>query len=362
MPVGGEQRTIRMQPESAAQPAATGPLRARDVMTAEVTSVGPDEPTRKIAQLLLDKGISAVPVVNSDGTPIGMVSEGDLIGRSETERLARHDWWLSLITQDPPPDADLQARWQATDRTAWDVMTAPLVTVAEDTGVEQIAQLFTIHHIKRVPVLRDGRIVGIVSRADLLRVVAAGGQLHAMPSDKASPPGFLGSLFGEYHRPAWQVVPVASPAEPPPKPSADRLAADDFRHLVEDFQHGEVEHKDEAHRAAARQRQERTKELIDAHAFDEGWRQMLHRARVAAESGQTEYMLLQFPSQLCIDGGRAINVAEHGWPAMLRGEPAEIYLRWERELKPHGFTLSARVLDFPGGKPGDIGLVLTWGD
>ncbi len=351
-----------MQPESAGQHVAAGPLRARDLMTAKIISVGPDEPTCKVAQRLLENSISAVPVVNSDGTPIGMVSEGDLIGRSEPERLARSDWWLSLISGVQPSDDDLQTRLQATDRTAWDVMTAPLVTVAEDTPVEQIAQLLIIHHIKRVPVLRDGRIVGIVSRADLLRVAAAGAPLHTIAKPKASHSGFLGSLFGEYHRPAWQVVPIASPGGTPSKPSADRLAADDFRHLVEDFQHGEVQHQDEARRAAARQRQERTAALIDAHVLDDGWRQMLHRARVAAEHGQTELMLLQFPSQLCIDSGRAINVAEHGWPAMLRGEPAEIYLRWERELKPHGFGLSARVLDFPGGKPGDIGLVLTWGD
>ncbi len=351
-----------MERESAGQTEPTAPVRARDVMTAKVISVGPDEPTRKIARLLLDNGISAVPVVNSDGTPIGIVSEGDLIGRGDMERLARQDWWLALITGQQALDDDLQARLQATDRTARDVMTSPLVTVAEDTVIDQIAQLLTIHHIKRVPVLHDTRIVGIVSRADLLRVVAAGGQLHAVPRDKAKHPGFLRSLFGEYHRPAWQVVPVASPVEPQPKPSGTRLAADDFRHLVEDFQQGEAQHQDETRRAAAQQRQQRAKELIDAHIFDEGWRQALHRARVAAESGQTEYMLLQFPSQLCIDGGRAINVAEHDWPTTLRGEPAELYLRWERELKPHGFALSARVLDFPDGKPGDIGLALTWGE
>jgi CBS domain-containing protein len=351
-----------MQSEPTDRPAATGKRCARDVMTAKVISVGPDQPTRKIAQLLLDHGISAVPVVNSDGTPIGMVSEGDLIGRNEPERLARHDWWLSFFTHDQKLHDDLKARMQATDRTAWDVMTAPVVTVAEDTEIGQIAQLLTIHHIKRVPVLHDGAIVGIVSRADLLRAVADGGVPPATHEAKTKHPGFLSSLFGEYHRPAWQVVPVASPDQLHPEPRADRLAADDFRHLVEDFQHGEVENKDTARRAAAQQRQARSRELIDAHAFDEGWRQMLHRARVAAENGQTEHMLLQFPSLLCIDGGRAINAAEHGWPAMLRGEPAEIYLRWERELKPHGFALSARVLDFPDGKPGDIGLVLTWGE
>jgi hypothetical protein len=89
---------------------------------------------------------------------------------------------------------------------------------------------------------------------------------------------------------------------------------------------------------------------------------MLHNARHAAASGERDYLVLTFPSQVCIDGGRAINIAEHDWPGTLRGEAAEIYLRWERELKPQGFTLSARILSFPDGKPGDIGLFIGWGD
>ena len=71
-------------------------------------------------------------------------------------------------------------------------------------------------------------------------------------------------------------------------------------------------------------------------------------------------MLLRFPKQLCRDGGRAIGMREPDWPATLRGQAAEIYLRWMRELKPRGFHLAARVLEFPGGMPGDIGLFLIW--
>ena len=88
----------------------------------------------------------------------------------------------------------------------------------------------------------------------------------------------------------------------------------------------------------------------------------MHLACEAAESGQKNSCCCAFPNQLCIDGGRAINVAEHDWPATLRGRPAEIYLRWERDLKPRGFGLLARVLEFPSGKPGDIGLFLLWGE
>ena len=209
------------------------------------------------------------------------------------------------------------------------------------------------------PVLRDGRLVGIVSRADLLRAVAESPARDAAPEAEKKH-GFLLSLFGEYHRPAWERVPVHAQSEARPEPDETRLGADDFHHLVEDHQHDEAHHRDAARQAAAKQRRQRAKDLIDQHVSDPAWLQLLHRAREAAEAGQEEALLLQFPSQLCIDGGRAINVAQADWPASLRGEAAELFLRWERDLKPKGFRLSARVVDFPDGKPGDIGLFLGW--
>ena len=353
-----------MDHETTGEAATTGPLTARDVMTTTVVTTEPDTSVRMIARLLLDHGISAVPVVNPDGVPIGMVSEGDLIGREEPDRLARRDWWLAVLNGSQPLDDDFRARLDAKDRAARDVMAAPLVTVSEDTAVSDIARLLAIYHIKRVPVVKDGRLAGIVSRADLLRAVAADRSSDAEPA-KAGHDGFLRSLFPPYHRPAWEVVPAAAPTEPAAaaaKPPEARLEAGDFRHLVADFHGGEVRHRDELRRAAAQQRRTRTRELIDEHVFDPAWRRILHLARTAAEAGQTECMILRFPNQLCIDAGRAINVAEAGWPATLRGEAAELYLRWERDLKPRGFTLSAHVLEFPDGKLGDIGLFLVWGD
>ena len=328
-------------------------------MTAKVITVGPEDSTRDVAQLLLDNQISAVPVVNGDGTPIGMVSEGDLIGRDETERLARRDWWLAVMTGKQLFDVSFQNQVSAAGRTAGDVMSAPLVTVSETTGVSEIARLLTIHHVKRVPVMREGRIVGIVSRANLLRVIADDHQ-NGAASPKEAHHGFLESMFGEYHRPAWQIVPVSAPAREQPKPKETGLGADSFRQLVADFQSGEARHRVETRDAAAGQRRERVKILSDAHVSDDTWREMLRHAQTMAENGQKEDMVLRFPNQLCIDGGRAINVHEDGWTSTLRGEAAEICLRWERELKPRGFTLSARVLEFPDGKPGDIGLFLVW--
>lgn len=89
---------------------------------------------------------------------------------------------------------------------------------------------------------------------------------------------------------------------------------------------------------------------------------MLHEARLAAEHGQKEFLLFRFPATLCSDRGRAVNAPEPDWPATLRGEAAEMYLRWERDLKPRGFPLRARVLDFPDGMPGDIGLFISWAE
>jgi CBS domain-containing protein len=345
-----------MEPENSA---AGRSLRAHDIMTAKVITVGPDEPARDVARLLLDNGISAVPVINSDGTPIGMVSEGDLIGRTEQERLSRHDWWLTAMSGNPPLDDDFLTRLGAAGRSAGDVMSAPIVTVGEQAEVSDIARLLAIHHIKRVPVVRDGLIAGIVSRADLLRVVAAGRQSGA-PLPKAVQPGFLAGLFGGSHHPALATATADAGTNETPK--HDRLTGDDFRHLEADFHTGEVRHHDEGRRAAAIHRQELTKELIDQHVFDDAWRDILHSAQTAAENGQKQALLLRFPSPVCIDGGRAINVPLAEWPATLRGEPAEIYLRWERDLKHNGFTLSAHVLDFPDGKPGDVGLFLVWGE
>ncbi len=87
------------------------------------------------------------------------------------------------------------------------------------------------------------------------------------------------------------------------------------------------------------------------------------QAAKAAEHGEKQYLLLRFPSDVCTDDSRAINNPPNpAWPQTLRGEAADIYNRWHTALRPLGFDLSAQVLDFPGGKPGDVGLFLRWGE
>jgi CBS domain-containing protein len=339
-------------------------MKARDVMTSAVVSVSRETPTSEIAKILRDHAISAMPVVDEAGAPIGMVSEGDLIGRDESERQARLDWWLTLLAEGERLSEDFLAGLRASECRAGDIMSAPVITVGEEIDITEIARLLTTHNIKRVPVLRDSRIVGIVSRADLVHALAAG------PTERTEPNGGHGSglLAGavaqrdrrfRHHQPtAEQSRPVGAPAEP----DDTRLMAADFRRLASDHKGQEAKHRQEQRRAAAEERRHRVAALIDHHITEESWRGLVHRARLAAERGEKEFMLLRFPSQLCSDGGRAVNAGEPHWPTTLRGEAAEIYLYWERNLKLHGFRLAASVLDFPGGMPGDVGLSLTWGE
>ena len=148
-------------------------MNARDIMSKPVVSVLPETPTREIARLLVEKGISAVPVVDGNGAPIGMVSEGDLI---RPERAAREAWrqsWLEIFAEGEPLAPELISWLQSQNHTARAVMSAPVITVSEDTELSEIARMLVTHRIKRVPVVRDGRVTGIVARDDVLRALAS---------------------------------------------------------------------------------------------------------------------------------------------------------------------------------------------
>src|SRR5215213_1221626 len=143
-------------------------LTAADVMTTDVVTVAPDTPVRDVAELLYTRHISGVPVVEHDRV-IGIVSEGDLIGHVAAVGEPRRSWWLSLFS-----DESLSARDYAKThgRTARDVMTASVITVDETATLAQIAKTLERHRIKRVPVVRNGRLVGIVTRGNLLQGLA----------------------------------------------------------------------------------------------------------------------------------------------------------------------------------------------
>lgn len=142
---------------------------ARDIMTKDVVTVEPQTSVQAIAELLLKHRISAVPVVNQSGAMIGIVSEDDLMRRLEDVDQNR-SWWLSLFSSRYHDAADfVKARGQH----AGDLATQPVVTLDEDTSINEIARLLERHNVKRAPVLRDGKLVGIVTRGDLMRTLAA---------------------------------------------------------------------------------------------------------------------------------------------------------------------------------------------
>jgi CBS domain-containing protein len=147
-------------------------MQARDVMTKDVAAVSSDTPTREVARLMTARRISAVPVLAAGGEAVGMVSEGDLIGRNAAQRAARREWWLEMLAEGTTLSPTFRQFVEAGDRPVREVMTTPVVTVSEDTELGEIAELLEAHSIKRVPVVRGGRVVGIVSRADLLRALA----------------------------------------------------------------------------------------------------------------------------------------------------------------------------------------------
>lgn len=336
-------------------------MEAKELMTTDVITVSPDTHVDQIARILLDHKISAVPVIDSSGAPIGMVSEGDLIGRSDTERDARRDWWLDILAKDELPNPETLTALHPSQNVAKTVMATPVITVTESTDAAEIARLLAAHRIKRVPVVRDGHVVGIVSRADLLQAL----EPTKAPDSPAKPTGWFSEVLNGIDRHFLHPVhrPSGSQHRAPAEARGDQnVNAVDFRTLVSDFKHDQADRQESKRRAAVERRKARVKDLIDHHVGNEKWQALLHKAREAAEHGKKEAMLLRFPSQLCSDGGRAINVPDPEWPKTLRGEAAEIYLRWEHDLKPHGFHLEARILEFPGGYPGDIGLFLVWGE
>jgi CBS-domain-containing membrane protein len=137
-------------------------------MTANVFSVRPDTSVHDVAKLLLAKRISAAPVVDESNRVCGIISEGDLLRRHETGTEKSRSWWTSLFST-----AEVQAdRYvRAHGLRASDVMTQKIVTVNEDAPVREIVDILESQKIKRVPVMRDDRLVGIVSRSNLLQAL-----------------------------------------------------------------------------------------------------------------------------------------------------------------------------------------------
>ena len=154
---------------------------ARDVMRTKVVKISPDNSVRHAAEVMLANSISGLPVVDDDGRLVGIISEGDLIRRTElgSREIA------SIAKLDLPAEKRADAYVRRSSWRVGDVMTQNPVTVDESTPLRRIAQLMQESNIKRVPVTRSGELIGIVSRADLLQAVLTDKQDQTAAGDEA---------------------------------------------------------------------------------------------------------------------------------------------------------------------------------
>jgi CBS domain-containing protein len=144
-------------------------MHAVDIMTSPVVSASPETSIKDVAKLLADRHISAVPVVDGKLHVLGMISEGDLMRRAEIGTVGGSSWWLDLFSSTRGLADDYVKTHSKLVR---DVMTTEVVTASEHATLTDIAELLETHRIKRVPVTRNGQLIGIVSRANLVQALA----------------------------------------------------------------------------------------------------------------------------------------------------------------------------------------------
>jgi CBS domain-containing protein len=156
-------------------------MRAVDVMTPDVISVDPEMTVKAAAKLLADHHISGAPVVDAAQRLVGMISEGDLVRRPEigTEP-RRRSWWLDLLSSEQEVAKEYI---KSHGHKVKDVMTDRVVSVAEATSLGEVAGILEARRIKRVPVVRDGKLVGIVSRANLVQALGSAREEPAAKSE-----------------------------------------------------------------------------------------------------------------------------------------------------------------------------------
>ena len=154
-------------------------MNATDVMTQDVLTVTPATPIADALHLMLDHRLSGLPVVDSAGQLVGILTEGDLLRRAETGTEKQRPRWLQFLRG----TAQIADEYVHTHgRKVGDVMTQDVITVTPATNLDQVVELMERRHIKRVPVAENGRLLGVISRADLLRAL-----LNALPSGAAPP-------------------------------------------------------------------------------------------------------------------------------------------------------------------------------
>lgn len=173
-------------------------MKASDFMTTRVVTVRAKAPIHEAIRLMLQNRISGLPVVDDAGTLVGIVTEGDFLRRAETHTERRRPRWLEFLLGPGRLAADYV---RTHGRLVEEIMSREVVTVVEETPIDKIAQLLDHHRIKRLPVVRNGGIAGIVSRANVLHAVGA---IAARPAPAAAGDAATrANILAEIDRQPW---------------------------------------------------------------------------------------------------------------------------------------------------------------
>ena len=145
-------------------------MQAHDIMTAKIVTVGESTPLHDAARLMSEHDVSALPVVDDRGTLIGILSEADLIRRGELGTDVTRPWWLEAVT----PSVTLAKEFlKAHGQVVRDVMSTHVISAPPTATLSEIARLMERYRIKRIPIVEEGRLAGIVSRANLVQALAS---------------------------------------------------------------------------------------------------------------------------------------------------------------------------------------------
>jgi CBS domain-containing protein len=173
-------------------------MKASDVMVRDVVTVSPETGVDAAVKLLADHDVSALPVIGEHGELVGIISEADLIHRVEIGTEKHRPWWLESLTAASILAAEFT---KSHGKTVGEIMTPHVVSVSEDTPLGEIAALLERKRIKRVPVLKDGKLVGIVSRSNLIQALAS--HIHPNSEPEETDRGIRLELLSRMQEQDW---------------------------------------------------------------------------------------------------------------------------------------------------------------
>ena len=176
-------------------------MKASEIMTTDIVSVTPGASVLEAARLMLQKNISGLPVINATGGLVGIITEGDFLRRKEIGTQRHRSRWIEFFVG---PGKLAEEYVHSSGRKVEEVMTASVHSVLEDASIEEIVELMERRHIKRVPVMRGRRVVGIITRANILR--AAMRLAHEVEPISKDDKGIRDTLLAELKKQPWAPI------------------------------------------------------------------------------------------------------------------------------------------------------------